>query len=256
MKKTILNSINKIVEMERLGGVEEIVVTPSASLPSLLLGTSGASRSPGHQVTRSPFKETEGRGMKDEMGNKDLTDVSEKIRRCTRCGLSESRTNVVPGEGNSSARLMFVGEAPGRDEDAQGRPFVGRAGQLLTKIIGSIGLKREDVFIANILKCRPPNNRNPLPTEVVKCSPYLSEQIRFIKPKVICALGKSAAQTLLNTETPISRLRGEFHDYHGIKLMPTYHPAYLLRNQSGKKDVWEDMQKIAKELGIEIPGGK
>jgi DNA polymerase len=151
---------------------------------------------------------------------------------------------------------MFIGEAPGAEEDRQGRPFVGRAGQLLTKIIEAIGLKREDVFIGNILKCRPPGNRNPSPSEIASCSSYLIRQIEFIKPKVICALGKFAAQTLLDSETTISRLRGRFYDYHGIKLMPTYHPAYLLRNSGGKKDVWHDMKLVAKELGLKIPQKK
>ncbi|MGB2661425.1 MAG: uracil-DNA glycosylase, partial [Candidatus Omnitrophota bacterium] len=162
----------------------------------------------------------------------------------------------VPGEGDPRADLMFIGEAPGGDEDRQGRPFVGRAGQLLTKIIESVGLKREDVFIGNILKCRPPGNRNPLPDEIAACNSFLLKQIDIIKPKVICALGKFAAQTLLDTETPISRLRGKFYDYHGTKLMPTYHPAYLLRNSQGKKDVWEDMKKVAAELGLKIPPKK
>ncbi|MCK5450478.1 MAG: uracil-DNA glycosylase [Candidatus Omnitrophica bacterium] len=185
-----------------------------------------------------------------------LQDIEKEIEGCSKCSLSETRKNVVTGAGSSKARLMFVGEAPGRDEDEQGRPFVGRAGQLLTKIIEAIGLKREDVFIANILKCRPPANRNPLPSEIAACTPYLKKQIEILKPQVICALGKFAAQTLLETETPISRLRGEFHEYCGVKLMPTYHPAYLLRNSSGKKDVWEDMKKVAKELGLEIPRRK
>ena len=179
-----------------------------------------------------------------------------EVAGCFKCELADLRTNVVFGEGSRNADLLFIGEAPGSDEDKQGRPFVGRAGQLLTKIIEAIGLKREDVFIANILKCRPPGNRNPHPAEIASCSPYLLQQIRLIKPKVICALGKFAAQTLLNTESPISKLRGNFHDYHGIKLMPTYHPAYLLRNSIGKKDVWDDMQKVAKELGLKIPKKK
>lgn len=182
-----------------------------------------------------------------------LLELKDQVSTCTRCQLSETRTNTVFGEGSPKAKLMFVGEAPGGDEDKQGRPFVGRAGQLLTKIIESIGLKREEVFICNILKCRPPGNRNPLPTEIAMCSSYLLKQIDLIKPEIICALGKFAAQTLLSTETPISKLRGEFHEYHGIKLMPTYHPAYLLRNPGGKKDVWEDMKAIAKELGLKVP---
>lgn len=182
-----------------------------------------------------------------------LDELKKPVHACVRCELAKTRKNVVFGEGSPDAKLMFIGEAPGADEDAQARPFVGRAGQLLTKIIEAMGLKREEVYIANILKCRPPDNRNPLPDEIANCSPYLLEQVRLIKPRVICALGKFAAQTLLNSETPISKLRGNFHDYHGIKLMPTYHPAYLLRNPGEKKTVWKDMQKIAEELGITIP---
>ena len=185
-----------------------------------------------------------------------LDGLDANVSSCTRCELSLTRTNTVFGEGSEKARLMFVGEAPGKDEDEQARPFVGRAGKLLTKIIESIGLEREDVFIANILKCRPPENRNPMPTEIVSCTPYLIKQIELINPKVICTLGKFASQTLLETETPISKLRGKFYYYQGIKLMPTYHPAYLLRNSTGKKDVWEDMQKIAKELSLKIPKEK
>ncbi|MGB3241644.1 MAG: uracil-DNA glycosylase [Candidatus Omnitrophota bacterium] len=185
-----------------------------------------------------------------------LKEVDKEIAACQKCPLAQTRTNVVPGEGDPRADLMFIGEAPGGDEDRQGRPFVGRAGQLLTKIIESVGLKREDVFIGNILKCRPPGNRNPLPDEIAACNSFLLKQIDIIKPKVICALGKFAAQTLLDTETPISRLRGKFYDYHGTKLMPTYHPAYLLRNLQGKKDVWADMKKIAAELGLKIPPKK
>ncbi|MBU0571598.1 MAG: uracil-DNA glycosylase [Candidatus Omnitrophica bacterium] len=182
-----------------------------------------------------------------------LAVLKEKVSSCQKCPLAGGRMNVVFGEGNPNAPLMFVGEAPGADEDSQGKPFVGRAGQLLTKIIGSIGLTREDVYIANILKCRPPGNRNPLPGEIAACSPHLVKQIGEIKPRVICALGKFAAQTLLSSEAPISRLRGKFHDYLGVKLMPTYHPAYLLRNSSGKKDVWDDMKAISKELGLTVP---
>ncbi len=189
-------------------------------------------------------------------GEKELKTLEKEVLNCRRCPLSKTRTNVVFGEGDPNAKLMFVGEAPGADEDIQGRPFVGRAGQLLTKIIGSIGLKREDVFIGNILKCRPPGNRNPLPAEIAVCKAYLEEQIDLIRPEVICALGKFAAQTLLNTETPISRLRGKFYDYRGVKLMPTYHPAYLLRNPDGKGAVWEDMKLVARELGLKIPRGR
>jgi len=178
-----------------------------------------------------------------------LIQLKEKVLPCIKCGeLASGRTNVVFGAGNANAKLCFIGEAPGRDEDLQGLPFVGRAGGLLTKIIESIGLTRKQVFIGNVLKCRPPQNRNPAPDEIRNCEPYLIQQLEIIQPKVICALGKFAAQTLLKTDEPISTLRGKFHDYHGIKLIPTFHPAYLLRNPSAKKTVWEDMKKIKKEL--------
>lgn len=173
-----------------------------------------------------------------------------EVAGCTRCLLSQTRKNVVFGDGSPQARLVFVGEAPGADEDAQGLPFVGRAGQLLTNIIKAMGLERSDVYICNILKCRPPGNRNPLPEEIRLCEPFLKEQLSMISPQIICALGSFAAKTLLNTETPITALRGRFHLYEGIKLMPTYHPAYLLRNPPAKKQVWEDVQLIMKELGL------
>ena len=178
-----------------------------------------------------------------------LADVEQDLGDCHRCGLSKERTNIVFGVGSPEAKLVFVGEGPGFDEDKQGEPFVGRAGQLLTKIIQAMGLQREQVYICNIVKCRPPGNRNPKPDEIDTCSPFLERQLLSIKPDFICALGTFAAQTLLNTTVPISRLRGQFHDYIGIKLMPTYHPAYLLRNAGKKRDVWEDMQKLMKEMG-------
>jgi DNA polymerase len=168
--------------------------------------------------------------------------------RCRKCGLSSTRRHVVFGSGDPKARLMFIGEAPGEDEDIQGLPFVGRAGQLLTKIIEAMGLTRDRVYIANILKCRPPNNRAPLPDEIEACAGNVRRQVEIINPKVICTLGKFASQTLLETQTPISALRGKFKEYGGIKVMPTFHPAYLLRNPPDKKLVWEDMKKIMKEL--------
>jgi len=164
---------------------------------------------------------------------------------CTRCKLhTMGRRQVVFGVGNPNADLMFVGEAPGADEDIQGEPFVGRAGQLLTKIIEAIGLTREDVYIANVIKCRPPQNRNPEPDEVEQCEPFLFRQIETIKPKVIVALGKFAAQSLLKTTDPITRIRGREYQYRDAILMPTYHPAYLLRNPSSKREVWEDMKRV------------
>lgn len=179
-----------------------------------------------------------------------LEELRSRYQNCLACPLSATRKQVVFGVGDPEARLLFIGEAPGFDEDQQGEPFVGAAGQLLTKIIQAMKLSREQVYIANILKCRPPQNRNPLPSEIAVCSPILMAQIQIIRPQVICALGKFAAQTLLGVETPITRLRGKFHDWNGVRLMPTFHPAYLLRNPDDKKLVWEDMKLVMRELGI------
>jgi len=192
-----------------------------------------------------------------------LEEVRAKIGNCTRCRLHQGRTHIVFGVGNPQADLMFVGEAPGRDEDLKAEPFVGRAGQLLTKIIQAMGYERSDIYIANVVKCRPPENRNPAPDEIETCSPFLFEQIQMIQPKVIVCLGNFAVQTLLATEEKITNLRGRFHLWpnaiaqsrlniqlplESIKLMPTYHPAFLLRNPAMKKPVWEDMQLVMKEL--------
>jgi DNA polymerase len=175
----------------------------------------------------------------------------DKVDGCVKCKLSEAgRHNIVFGEGSPDADLMFIGEGPGRDEDLQGVPFVGRAGQKLNEIINAMGLKREDVYIANIVKCRPPQNRNPEQDEVESCIPYLHQQIEVIKPKVICALGSVSAKTLLEEDTPISKMRGNWYEYRGVPLMPTFHPAYLLRNYTPetRKKVWDDMQKIMERL--------
>jgi len=177
-----------------------------------------------------------------------LESIRTDIGNCKRCALSEKRTSIVFGAGDPKARLVFVGEGPGYEEDKSGEPFVGAAGKLLTKIIEAIHLTREKVYICNIIKCRPPGNRNPLPDEINTCFPFLKRQLSVIKPDFICALGTFAAQTLLQTKQPISRLRGHFHDYKGIKVMPTYHPAYLLRNENKKRDVWEDMKMLIKEM--------
>lgn len=179
-----------------------------------------------------------------------LSDIVEDLGDCHRCPLARDRTNIVFGVGDPGATLVFVGEGPGQDEDRKGEPFVGRAGQLLTKIIQAMNLTREQVYICNIVKCRPPGNRNPMPDEITACSPFLKRQLMAIQPDFICALGTFAAQTLLNTTVPISKLKGHFHDYMGIKLLPTYHPAYLLRNPGKKRDVWEDMQKLMKAMGV------
>jgi uracil-DNA glycosylase len=189
------------------------------------------------RVDTSLFAETPATG-------ESLDDIRAELKDCRRCKLAPTRTNLVFGSGNPHAELMFVGEAPGADEDAQGLPFVGRAGQLLTKIIEAMGLRRDEVFICNILKCRPPGNRNPESEEIACCEQFLFRQIAAVKPKVICALGTFGAQTLLRTTEPISRLRGQLIDYRGAKLMATFHPAYLLRNPNEKRKVWEDMQII------------
>ena len=178
-----------------------------------------------------------------------LENLRAAIGDCKRCKLCSGRTHIVFGVGNPRAKLMFVGEGPGRDEDLQGEPFVGRAGQLLTDIITKgMKLRREDVYIANVVKCRPPENRNPEPDEVAACEPFLKKQIDLVRPEVIVGLGKFAVQTLLQSKVPITKVRGTWHSYHGIKLMPTFHPAYLLRNPADKKLVWEDIQKVMKEL--------
>ena len=182
---------------------------------------------------------------------KSLADLAAVLGPCQRCKLSGGRTHIVFGVGNEEADLMFVGEGPGRDEDLRGEPFVGRAGQLLTDIIvNGMKLRREDVYIANVVKCRPPQNRNPEPDEIERCIPFLARQIEIVRPRVIVALGKFAAHTLLNTTTPITRLRGQWHEYRGVKLMPTLHPAYLLRNPADKRLVWEDVKQVMAELGL------
>lgn len=173
-----------------------------------------------------------------------LEAIRADIGECTRCELSRRRTKLVFGEGNPQAVLMFVGEAPGQEEDRTGRPFVGRSGQLLTKIIEAMQLKREEVYIGNVIKCRPPGNRTPLPEEIQICRPFLERQIQVIRPKFLCTLGAVATHALMRTAEPISRMRGKFFDYRGIRLLPTYHPSYLLKNPEKKRETWEDMKRI------------
>lgn len=243
---------NLFLESLKLDGIQEIYVGNNTCVGEIPAETPSLTQNapPAASKTEAAAK------PKPKASKAELEKIKEKMialrdqaLKCTKCQeLSSTRTHVVFGSGNIRADLMFVGEAPGRDEDQQGLPFVGRAGQLLTKIIESIGLERKHVFIANTLKCRPPKNRPPKPDEIENCNHFLMEQIKMIQPKIICALGKFAAQTVLNSETPISRLRGKFHDFNGIPLMPTYHPAYLLRNPSEKKTVWADMKLIRDEL--------
>lgn len=196
---------------------------------------------------------------------KELDLIAKDVAACQKCVLGSTRLNPVPGEGNPNAELVFVGEGPGADEDAQGRPFVGRSGQLLDKIItNAMGLKRSDVYICNIVKCRPPENREPRPEEIINCLAYLKKQLSLIRPKVIVCLGAPATKTLLKTNQPIGQLRGKFQEFYfdddsePIKLMPTFHPAYLLRNYSddNRRKVWEDMKSVMAELGLPVPKGK
>lgn len=203
----------------------------------------------GFECSEKSLRTMERWGKEKSVMVEDLEDIKNDLGNCQRCKLAKTRNNIVFGAGNPNARLVFVGEGPGFEEDKQGLPFVGKAGKLLTKIIQSINYTRDQVYICNIIKCRPPKNRNPMDDEIDACYPFLKRQIKVIKPEVICALGAFAAQTLLETGEAISRLRGHFHDYMGIKVLPTYHPAYLLRNPVKKRDVWEDMKLLMKELG-------
>lgn len=232
---------------ETLGGLrvylEELAETGVDGLPLAAGVETSETASPGFISEATP-----------ETGRETLDEIRQSMGECGRCSLGDGRTNLVFGVGNPHARLVFVGEAPGRDEDLKGEPFVGEAGHLLTKIIQAMGFERSEVYICNVLKCRPPNNRDPLPSEVEACGSFMLRQVRSIGPQVIVALGRFAAQTLLSTNTPISKLRGQFHDYHGIPLMPTYHPAALLRDAALKRDVWEDMKQVMGLLGKEVSG--
>jgi DNA polymerase len=221
-----------------------------------------ARRSAAPAVAAAPPPVVEPRAEREEGegaragGVASLAVVREDLGDCQRCKLAPLRTNLVFGVGNPNAHLVFVGEAPGADEDAQGEPFVGKAGQLLTKMIEAMGYARADVYICNILKCRPPGNRNPEPDEIAKCEPFLKAQLGALRPRMIVALGKFAAQCLLRDDAPISRLRGNFRTYEGIQLMPTFHPAYLLRDPSKKKEAWSDLKAVGaalKRMGIEPP---
>lgn len=181
-------------------------------------------------------------------GEESLDAVMNDLGDCRRCGLAASRTQLVYGVGNPNARLVLVGEAPGREEDLQGQPFVGEAGKLLDKILQAMGMHRDEVYLCNVLKCRPPHNRDPQPEEVATCEAFLVRQLAAIRPQVIIGLGRFAVHSLLKSNTPISRLRGEWQSYQGIPLMPTYHPDYLLRKPEGKRDVWDDMKQVLRRL--------
>jgi DNA polymerase len=205
----------------------------------------------GFACSQSSLEKMAGWGIDSERISETLQEIRLDLGDCQRCRLAKDRTRIVFGSGSPNAKLIFVGEGPGFEEDQQGEPFVGPAGQLLSKIIAAIKLKREQVYICNVVKCRPPHNRNPQSDEINTCLPFLERQIAAVRPDFICALGTIAAQTLLNTAESISKLRGQFHDYRGIKLLPTYHPAYLLRNSDKKREVWEDMKLLIKEYSYE-----
>jgi uracil-DNA glycosylase family 4 len=235
----LVTSLRRHLERRQGAGVRRV---PQREMQKQALKTSGTNSMSGTEIDL--FTD-----LAAVHGAENLEALREAIGDCQRCKLSSGRTHLVFGVGNPHARLMFIGEGPGRDEDLQGEPFVGRAGQLLTDIITKgMALKREDVYIANVVKCRPPENRNPEPDEVASCEPFLKKQIDLVHPEIIVGLGKFAVQTLLQSKVPITRLRGNWHTYHGIKLMPTFHPAYLLRNPADKKLVWEDIKKVIKEL--------
>jgi len=202
-------------------------------------------RAQGHAKQSDPlFAELSCPPQRIEKSSETFEEIWADIGNCTRCPLHQERTNIVHTDGNHKARLMFVGEAPGADEDAQARPFVGRAGQLLTRIIEAIGLKREEVLIGNVNRCRPPSNRPPTPEEASMCKPFLLREVAVVQPEVIVVLGNTAMRNLLDIKQGITRVRGQFQDYHGVKVMPTFHPAYLLRDPSKKKETWEDLKKV------------
>jgi len=229
----LINETKKQLEHLRALGVENIRLNPGLS----------------YQPVERP------RDVNQEIRIETFEQIHAEIGDCTRCPLHLERTHVVHTEGNRKARLMFVGEAPGADEDVQARPFVGRAGQLLTKIIEAIGLKREEVLIGNVNRCRPPQNRAPMPDEAATCKPFLEREIAIVQPAVIVVLGNTAMKNLLDTREGITRARGRFHDYKGIKVMPTFHPAYLLRDPSKKRETWEDLKKVRDYLDAQSQKG-
>jgi len=226
--------------------------TPSASSSFVLWPTMSAEAASARSSAAVPFAQAPSLfEASDRIVGDTLQLIHETIGDCTRCKLHKSRTNIVFGVGSMKAELVFVGEGPGHDEDIKGEPFVGRAGKLLTQMIEAMGLRREDVYICNVVKCRPPENRLPEKDEITTCSPFLFRQIDVIRPKVICCLGSCASQTLLQTTQGISRFRGEWFDFRGSKLIATYHPAYLLRNPNAKGEVWKDLQKVMTVLGLQ-----
>jgi DNA polymerase len=250
------------VESLRTAGVEWL---PHAPLPAVVVSAAAPVSLPvvneAAPVQRALLALDDAAPVKEsltlEQRRQALAALAQRVAQCTRCpGLASSRTQTVFGVGAPDAELCFIGEAPGADEDRQGEPFVGAAGQLLNRIIAACGMTREDVYICNILRCRPPGNRTPLPDEAANCREYLDQTLELVRPKFICCLGACAAQNLLGTQLSVGRLRARFHDFRGMTVMVTYHPAYLLRNESAKKDVWEDMKKLLARMGRPLPSAK
>ena len=237
MSEQLINEIRETLALAR----SQFEYLSDLGIESQATGSPGANRDPESARINADSRET-------------LEALRADLGDCQRCGLAASRTKLVYGVGNPNARLVLVGEAPGREEDLKGEPFVGEAGQLLDRILLAMGMQREEVYICNVLKCRPPNNRDPDPEEVATCEDFLIRQLAAIRPHVIVGLGRFAVHSLLKTKVPISRLRGEWQRYQDIPLMPTYHPAYLLRNPEGKRDVWEDMKEVLRLLNAEGQG--
>ena len=252
----LIRQTRQHLESLRAAGVEWLPAAPAVRHPIVSSPpASSASNAARSLFTQEAEPATAGQPVLDPAAKRrELQVLEEQVSGCTRCPeLAATRTQTVFGVGSPDAELCFLGEAPGADEDAQGEPFVGAAGQLLNRIIAACGMKREEVYICNVLKCRPPGNRAPLPNEVANCKGYLERQLELIRPKFICALGAVAAQNLLNTTLSIGKLRGRFQDYQGIPVLCTYHPAYLLRNPASKRDVWEDMKLLLSRMGRPIP---
>lgn len=248
-RRTLVATIRDYVEQLREEGMEGLPATASAPQVNAATPAPAAIKSDGAPIPKELFSKYPGLEKPSTLG-----DLRTFIGDCQRCKLAPRRTNLVYGVGNPNAQLMFVGEAPGADEDARGEPFVGRAGQLLTDIIErGMGISRADVYICNVIKCRPPDNRNPEPDEVASCEPFLFRQIDIVRPRAIVGLGTFAVQAVLKVKIPISKLRGNWQDFRGIRFMPTFHPAYLLRNPSDKRLVWADIQEVMKYLGMPIP---
>lgn len=250
LQRAGVKSLKKGKPVAKSAAKDAAIEKPNSATTSRQANSSAAPSAPAYVPPAAPTSPA----LKTKAEREAALDIIRRqVAACPRCPeLCSTRKQTVFGVGNSKARLCFLGEAPGADEDAQGEPFVGRAGQLLTKIIEACTLKREDVYILNVLKCRPPNNRPPTPEESANCREYLEGQLDIIRPEFICCLGATAAKQLLGLDIPISKLRGTFQTYRGMRVMCTYHPAYLLRNPDAKRDVWDDMKKLLREMGIEL----